>query len=706
MGKGLKQMVAEAEAASDYRPEPVAVSGEAFAALSGKVREWTGNKDAALRFGDPRDMGAKSPFAATNLDTHEMRVNIDRLLLNPHRVLLTLTPFRLRQEAVLTGAILHEAAHQRHSHWMNQTGDTPLLHTPKKGMLKKEERVPTKQTVALARVLEEPRIEGLMAKECNRLGALGLAWTMRATAAMLLPPTILSDDSEQMVMDIVTSWILRAGRQYAVSYHTSYTPTEWTFDFNSLLVQALAAHFADVDPAHLQGLDPQQAANVILDMLVDAVQTDAGSDTGPGMIDRAKAILDLLFPETPGDGPGAPMPGDPHEQGGQGEKAPPSEGGSEPDTGSEGDEEEEESEQEDEGTGSEAETGEDGEDNREDWQKLLDEMFGDDKPEPTEEEGDLATEAMQMALSAMEEQADRETKAEGEAESKQAPPPDPQSAKGVGQGDAPIRMGAGFRDARPEEREVKANAVQFLREVINPSETSRVVLSDSPSPSVDGAALAAWRAGGQVSEPRFFRRTHRTAMPAPPVKVGVAVDVSFSMEELAYPSALLSFALASAAVDMRNFAGRGINVESCLVHWGSKARVIQHNGEGMPGLYEHACDQTTSAMHDAMDLIEVEMPGFHEVSPTPENRLLVHFTDWQLGSSAPQMVEPMGKALAAGVNILTVVPASWSARGSKLDWILGEAAKSYPIMGKHTLMRFDPKRPEEVWSVAQEVLLG
>lgn len=698
MGKGLKQMVAEAEAAADEReiPLPVMVSGDALADLSHRVREWTGHSDATLHFGDPREQGVKSPWACFDMKKHRMTANVDALLLNPNRVLLTITPFRLRQEAVLTGALLHEAAHSRHSHWLTEAkpiekkGPPVLLHTPHKGALKKKERVATKETVALAKLIEEPRIEGLMAKECNHIGALGLGWTMRAAATALLPNTILSGSDEQALMDIISSWVLRAGRQYAISFHVaSYNLADWTLQFNDLLTSALDQHFMMAGVDHLNVGNTKSASNLILDMLVAAVQIGKEGDTGPGNIDRARDILNALFPETEG-GEGKPMPSG----GCQGERQPGESGDSEPDTGDEsgeGDEPDGEGEDEGDGPG----TGD------EELDALLKEMMSGDGPD-----SDLAREAMQMALGDMEHEADDAVAKESKAESSKAPPPDPKAGKAAGQGESDYRLGKGWRAPTADEREVKNNASKFLRRVINPSEASRVYLTESPSTAVDPAALAEWRAGGQVRDPRFFRRTQRSQLPSPPVKIGVSVDVSMSMEELAHPSALLSYALASAAVDLRNFAGRGVQIESCLVHWGSKARVIHHNGTPMPGIYEHACDQTTSAMGEAHELIEQEMPGFHEVSGNPENRLLVNFTDWILGSSYKQVVDPIGKAMAAGVNVISVVPEKWEVRNSFLHETLMEAeAKHGPFRGTHTILRFDPARPEEVWAVAEGVIM-
>lgn len=156
---------------------PVEVSGNALRDLSNKMREWSGWRDATLVLGKPE----VSPFASTNHLAHQFTINVDVLTRNPNRVLNVMTPYRYRQEVILTGAMLHEAGHARYSRWLNRDGSAPDLHS--------DGSEATDATIDLARLMEEPRIEGFVAKDAATLGADGFEWTMRASAAELIPTT-------------------------------------------------------------------------------------------------------------------------------------------------------------------------------------------------------------------------------------------------------------------------------------------------------------------------------------------------------------------------------------------------------------------------------------------------------------------------------------------------------------------------------------
>jgi hypothetical protein len=697
MTKGLKQMVAEA-IEEVTKPEPVTVSDEALRALSTKMRQWSGWSDSHIVFGDPSKYG--SPFAACDHTTHRFTANADRLVLNPNRVLLTVTPFRLRQEAVLTGALLHEAGHARHSKWLPRDAETaaakPLLHS--------DGTVPTRQTVALARLMEEPRVEGLQALHAANIGAAGLGWTMRASAAHLLPTTTLSADPDQKIMDLITSWALRAGRQIALAHWTNLSPRQWVQDFTSLLHVTITAHLAASTDA--DGTEGIVASNIITRLREMAVVTD---DTGPTMINMAREVLELLFPETdsdeqpmPGEGctSGAPEDSDESEseagEGGEGdESGSEGEGNTEPEDEGEGtdpgagdagpDEAEQEEEDEDEGASPSTESDDDTEAEQEP-----------DDTESTDTESDLA-----KALADMEAESKDQTVDEAGGEGDIDPDEEADSASGAGMGGFGD-MGGGWRRPKKDEREIAKGAERFLRDLIAPSEALKRTLDDAPSAMVDGAAMAAWKAGGQRTAPRFFVRSRRSVEPSPPVRVAILVDVSGSMEELQAPSAVLSWALASAALDLRNFAGRGQQIESCLIHWGSDARVIQRNGQMLPGIKEFNCIEGTNAMHEALGLVEEEMPGFFDITETPTNRLLVQFTDWELSGYTRYPSTPIiARALEAGVNMLTVAPHDYSERRACLPEILAECKVQ---RGSSSLLRYDKRFPGQVWDNAAKAL--
>lgn len=689
MATGLKQMVEEALDQQSEKPEvtPVHVSGEATAALAGLVREWSGWSNARLVLADPRTVGHGSAWASCQWDNRTFTANPETLVLNPHRVLLTITPFRLRQEAVLTGALLHEAGHARHSLWI------PCTTEQVSGFRHSNGDIPNVKTVEFARLMEEPRIDGIMARDADSVGARGLGWTMRAASAHLLPGTVLSADPNQKIMDLVTAWALRAGRQIAFNHHTGHTLRHWVGDFTSLLHQTIEAHLLGVMDDQI---DAPAATREIMDLILDMIRCE--DDRGSTMIDKARQVLELLFPETDEDDQPSPGAGcqsehgqpdesdesDESEEGEQGE-------GDEAGEGGEGD-----TEPEDDGSGDEPGDGDTGDDGEEEGESDSEGESGQEEgaTDSTDPSTDTESELAQM-LADIEANAKSDTEEECDEEAQQVQPADGAGTGGVG------ADGEEWRNPTPTERGIQKGAERFLRTIIAPSEASKIMLTDSPSATVDGAALSAWKAGGQVRTPHFFKRTHREIEPSPPVKIAVLVDVSGSMEELQTPSAVLSWALASAALDLRNFAGRGQQVESTLIHWGSTARVIQHNGEMLPGIREVGCYEGTSALHEAMELVESELPGFYDEGVT-ENRLIVHFTDWELSGWTKRVsAEWIHKALAAGVNMITVAPRDYSERRSDLADIVAGAKVQ---RGTSSIMRYDERHPEQVWENAAAAL--
>lgn len=656
--------------------KPAQITGSATKSLAELMRKWSGWTNSSLVWGDPSPV---SEVAMCDHTTRTFTVNADRLLLNPNKVLSSVTPFRLKQEAVLTGAMLHEAGHARYSRWIPRTAEG------RENWRHGDGGKPTQQTVAFARLFEEARVEGLMARDARANGASGLDWTMRASAAHLIPATSLSVDPDQALMDVISSWILRAGRQVALAHWTGLSLPPWVYRFEDLVIRQITMHLnaTDVPDAGDRAFTAYALANKML------ISTD---DTGTTMIDLARDILNILFPETDGDSDGAPMPVGVCSGGEQDDKQ-----------GDEGSGDEQGDEQ-----GGASGGGDEGSDDGEQGEQ------GDQQGQGSalaQAHAQSLAKALAHTLQAIESQSDATAEAEA-AEQATQPSPPTSSGSGGGFGDFDIaKTGGGWRPPTKDDRETQKGAERFLRDLIDPSESSKITLTDTPSSMVDGAAMAAWKArqvsGNGSTDPRFFRRTSRTSLPTPPVRIAILVDVSMSMEPLQRPSALLSWALASAALDLRNFAGRGTQVESTLIHWGSSARVIQRNGEQMPGLREFPCREYTDSLHLAMAEVEKEMPGFYDLPDTPQNRLLVNFTDWELGGASEQKASPwINKAMAAGVNMLSIVPdegiwGGYSDARSKLPWLL----RQVPIMrGQSNVVRYMRNDPEGVWAEAAKML--
>lgn len=711
-------------------PRPVKISGGAHASLSYLARTWSGwGNKATLVLGTPDH----SPYAECLHDPHfRITVNPETLLLNPNRVLNTVTPFRLRQEALVTGALLHEAGHARHSHWQPGRYGNPVQAVHGDGT------PVTPLVLEFAKVIEEARIEGLIAAEADTIGAKGLAWTMRCSAIKVLPFTEVNVDPDQAMLDVLCSWVLRAGRQISTQIRLSgagvtYVLPGWVSEFNTLLSTVANKHIiankiaAGANPFDEPSAEPEMTDVMSALLIAVTAGVDADQPGSTTQVDTAKRILDLLFPaETqddldtqggcPEDAAAEDESGDESDEQDSGEGEADDTDDEPGDDGSEGDSDDEADADDTGGTSDEDGSEGEGDTEPEDEGSGTEPGAGDsasDEAEPSE--ADLQAQAdLQAELEAIEQdvskQAEQEKTSEianpsetGESSQEADQSGDPSGASG-GRGEGQRNLH--YRSPDSGEREVKKGATSFLRNIIDPSEAGKMQITDSPSASVDGAALAAWKAGGQKSDPRFFRRVKRTDTPAPPVKIAILVDVSASMDVLQAPSALLSWALSSACLDLRNFAGRGVQVESCLIHWGSSARVIQANGQPMEGIHEGDCNESTVAMDSALDLVAEQMPGFFDAPTKNENRLLVQFTDWELSAyhgSLEGVVQRIDTALTNGVNMLSVVPSDYSWRRTKLDDVTRGIRN--PV-GRNSLLRYNPDQPGEVWTAATEVLSG
>lgn len=689
---------------TDTAPTPVTISTGAHAAITARVKQWSGWRDATLKFGTP----VMSPWADTDFETRTITCNADVLMLNPNRVLRTLTPFRLRQEAIITGSLIHEAGHARFSHWM------PRNKEQAENWRHPDGAEITHPEVAFARMVEEARIEGHMTAQARIVQIEGLDWTMRATVAYLLPFTDLSPQADRQLMQLINSWALRAGRAIAVGHWTGRPIPQWANDFTSLVHQRIEKHLLELrglteDEALFGGddkganADTREVLNLIRSMMV------CEDHTGTTMVDLAKRVLDILFPETDPEDmptPEAGCSGVPEEDGEEATAAPESdeqgdageESDSEAGDDAEGDEEGEDGEgntdPEDEGSGDEPGAGDSGDES--------DEAGATDSTEAGDGMSDEAANDLadvQAALEDIEEASQREAKAEQAEESAAAPTAQEQTSLGASDGPSESATANGWRQPDKVERETQASAGKMLRDMIEPTESSKVALTETPAANVDGAALAAWRAAGARQDPRFFIRHHRQVQPSPPVQIAVLVDVSASMNVLQKPSALLSWSVAAAALDLRNFAGRGTQVESTLIHWGSTAEVIQPNGTPLPGIRERECRQGTTVMGDALRLVEEQIPGFFDVPATPVNRLLVQFTDWQLAPWCRQEVTPMLRtALMNGVNMLSITP--WANDGDLREIVHGLPSEARE---RSQSIVYNTKRPD-IWPEAAKML--
>lgn len=626
----------------DPKP-PIEISGSVIKMLTHHLREWSEEPKASLSFGVPD--GGVSDIAETKMDDLSVRIDPEKTLLNPNRVYRDAIPFRMRQEAVITGVLMHESAHIKYSGWVPSTPDEVEALKELSGV-----REGFDAALSLALVLEEVRIE--RAFKVGRLFKGDPTWTMQAATAHLLGRPTFRKDPAESILDFLVAWILRGLRH---EVREEETPL-WTRAYRELVLEEIEAWLDSSNvSAPVTNLDTAQD---ILTRCFRAV-THPGVDQGQP-IRHSLYILRALFPNTPLD----ELP-----SAGEACSLHPGEG----DTGDE--EGDESGDEEGDGTDSKSDV----------------EASSEDE---TQGEGGVSQQTLDTLGNVLDAMDEAQSEAEEKAKEGSYQPPTPQAFRG-------------WRDPTAEERQIQREATRLLRGLVDPSEKNVTTLSESPAATVDPAELAAWKAGGQMRDPMFFRRTRREQIPQPPVKIAVLVDVSLSMEEAQLSSAVLSWSLAQAALDLQNFAGRGTQTASCLIHWGNSSEVIQKPGELLPGIRRVACDQGTTAMIDAFEDIERSIPGFF--SDHSSNRLIVQFTDWGMNTfqrahkdAAYRAASKAVEALDSGIKMLSVLPSDL--QGNKPSWLAEVELKTKnPELSKSLHMvsgEVDPR----IWSIAAEIL--
>jgi hypothetical protein len=181
----------------------VVITPSAELDLARRIRLWSGWSNASVTF-DP----TKTETAHVDHVARQFAFNLNKLVLNPNRVVAKVTDQSLRLEAVLTGAMLHEAGHARYTTWRPRTPEGERAFLDNEG----GRRPYSKAALELAKMAEEPRIE-LLVRTTPTSTAASLTWTTRASALWALHE-IISNSSNAMpdAIAAVGLWLLTIGR--------------------------------------------------------------------------------------------------------------------------------------------------------------------------------------------------------------------------------------------------------------------------------------------------------------------------------------------------------------------------------------------------------------------------------------------------------------------------------------------------------------
>ncbi|VVJ22705.1 Uncharacterised protein [Amycolatopsis camponoti] len=130
-------------------------------------------------------------------------------------------------------------------------------------------------------------------------------------------------------------------------------------------------------------------------------------------------------------------------------------------------------------------------------------------------------------------------------------------------------------------------------------------------------AASAQRAAGTIPTAEPFIRTNRTTVPTPPLRLGIACDVSGSMKAFAGPVASAAWILAHAAHNTR------VPATTATVIFGRYVRPITHPGSPPRAVTEFAASDGVEAIDKAINALD----GALNLSHADAARLLIIVTD-------------------------------------------------------------------------------
>jgi hypothetical protein len=223
---------------------------------------------------------------------------------------------------------------------------------------------------------------------------------------------------------------------------------------------------------------------------------------------------------------------------------------------------------------------------------------------------------------------------------------------------------------RPPSSDEQAAARRLARTLRAAAHRERAAISIT-SPTPPGrlrmrAALAAdaQRAAGALPTAEPFTRTVRKNVPNPPLRVGVACDVSGSMAAWVRPVASAAWIIARAASHLTD-------ARSATVIYGENVRAVTRPGKAPTRVSEFSANDSDHKFSDAIDALEVAL----NLTRPGAARLLVIVSDGIYNASDYADGQArVSRLVAAGVGVLWLAPEGYA----------------NPMAGTHVLILDDP----------------
>lgn len=165
-------------------------------------------------------------------------------------------------------------------------------------------------------------------------------------------------------------------------------------------------------------------------------------------------------------------------------------------------------------------------------------------------------------------------------------------------------------------------------------------------------AADAQRAAGAPVTAEPFVRTHRATVPAPPLRLGIACDVSGSMRAFAAPVASAAWILATATRHTL------VPATSATVIFGARVRPIVHPGTHPAQVTEFHADDGTEVPSKAIDALD----GALHLSRPGAARLLVIVSDgdYYLDGERERAQTRVDRLRGSGAAVLWIAPGGWA----------------------------------------------
>ncbi|KPM50282.1 VWA containing CoxE family protein [Frankia sp. R43] len=209
---------------------------------------------------------------------------------------------------------------------------------------------------------------------------------------------------------------------------------------------------------------------------------------------------------------------------------------------------------------------------------------------------------------------------------------------------------AGTRPPTRVERTAAGTLARALRRAAVPERVPVTVTSPTPPGRLRmrGALAAdAQRAAGALPTARPFTRTRHKKIPNPPLRLGIAVDVSGSMRTFAKPAASTAWITATAAA-----AVPGTHTQTVI--FGRYVRALSHPGAAPQKVTVFEANDGTEVFTQAVDLLTASL-GLDR--PGGGIRLLVVLSDGKFLTTEKEQGEVRLRRLASsGCHLLWITP--------------------------------------------------